>query len=122
MELIIEYISPYLPYGVEVLDSKNKRWKLTNTNIDFVYAKRWKPILRSMNDISDILEIDGELHFCAQDEFTSYQLREYNDLPDGCLNSILDILPYSSVIDLIKWHYDVFGLIEEGLAVDIKSL
>lgn len=33
-----------------------------------------------------------------------------------------NILSYKYVMQLIKWHYDVFGLIEKGLAIDINTI
>lgn len=121
-ELTKEHLSPYIPYGLNLLDSKNYHWKLTGTNMDFGIASKWKPILRSMKDIDEIISVNGELHFCAQDEFTEDQLKRYNELPMGCMNTVLDILSYYSITELIKWHYDVFGLIEKGLAVELKTM
>ena len=33
-----------------------------------------------------------------------------------------DNIPHWIYQDLIKWHFDLFGLIEKGLAVDINNL
>jgi hypothetical protein len=40
----------------------------------------------------------------------------------GLKNPVNNILTYENWQLLFKWHFDVFGLIEKGLAIDINTL
>lgn len=44
---------------------------------------------------------------------------------DGNPNDMVDEIVHESYLlmqKLIEWHFDVFGLIEKGLAIDINTL
>jgi hypothetical protein len=43
-------------------------------------------------------------------------------IPDGIGEYKKIHLPYSVFKNLFEWHFDVFGLIEQGLAIDINTL
>ena len=97
----------------------------------------FKPILRHLsglnvmfehNDvqISPLLELAKKLYNKEPESFDSmstcikwvdYQIIEQVKEPKG-----YDNIPHWSFQDLIKWHFDVFGLIDTGLAVDINTL
>lgn len=133
-KLTLEQLAPYLPYKLLLQQIekgtfnnspniiKTVEWK--HNNIDIVFNKRYriistKPILRPLSDLTKIYlkefyqltNIDLELIDCnewieelihmikANDKF---QLRQFNLL--------------------FKWHFDVFGLIDKGLAVDINKI
>lgn len=44
--------------------------------------------------------------------------------PNECGSYVTQVesLPYDLIQKLFEWHFDVFGLIEEGLAIDINTL
>ena len=44
--------------------------------------------------------------------------KEYNENPELFLNG----LEYAYYILLVEYHFDVFGLIEKGIAIDINTL
>lgn len=89
-----------------------------------------KPILRPLSDLTKEIEVNGEklvpihkfkkmsidfscIHF---DPFSVY-------IPNGCNYFELDFFDYYNVTQkLFEWHFDVFGLIEKGLAIDINTL
>ena len=50
-----------------------------------------------------------------------YYINEFDkwESPSAYLNSRA---PYGFVLNLLEWHFDVFGLIEKGLAIDINTL
>ena len=73
-----------------------------------------KPILRPMKDIYNIEEI--------MDEFSEYSLEQFeitffSGLSPAIVNK-LDNISYGILRLLFKYHFDVFGLIENGLALD----
>lgn len=80
-----------------------------------------KPILRPLSDLTKEIEIKGK-KFIPHQELISIacgmivgisSLEEYKD--------IREVL-YWEYEQLIEWHFDVFGLIEKGLAIDINTL
>lgn len=76
-----------------------------------------KPILRPLSDITKEIEVNGEKFFPIK------LLTERCELQNKLfgLQNYLDL----KVIDYFKlpeWHFDVFGLIEKGLAIDINTL
>lgn len=145
-KLTIEHLAPYLPYGIKVGLYANGVLKTTHKlkhdtlgitryhistdvilddNVDSKYKFEYKPILRPMselfNDDGDcIIEslIGGlqEIQWCdAYDEWT--EIFTDNPLHDRLLQA-----PYEITQALFKNHYDVFGLIKKGLAVDINTI
>jgi len=105
MKLTLKHIAPYLPYGLKIQynNPSHKTWNtmsLTHMSVDIIPL--WKPILRPLSDLNsdnaDFLSSDGYMSVCD------------------------DEMRYSDVEELIKQHYDVFGLIDNGLAIDINIL
>lgn len=99
--ITLKHLAPYLPYGLKIyweqLDgTPNKPWTLTINSIEFALENQNKPILRPLSDLNQ----DGEIN-------TPESLQ-------GCC--------YSYVQNLISQHYDVFGLIPQGLAIDVNTL
>jgi len=89
-----------------------------------------KPILRPMSDLTKEIEFDNASgKITMLEEFQKHEdvyLDEENNLcrkPDGSQKVwCIDHLPYSSIQKLFEWHFDVFGLIDKGLASDINTL
>ena len=79
---------------------ETREWscELRTTDIDLIIVKQWKPILRPLSDLD--LPEDNEFN-------TPENLQ-------GCT--------FGYVTGLISEHYDVFGLIEKGLAIDINTI
>lgn len=96
-----------------------------------------KPILISLSDITKEIEHNGERFVPIE------KLKEmYNDMPDSYIKHLRFIkfddqftlfgleeddshevsMPYSLYEKLFEWHFDIFGLIDAGLAVDINSI
>ena len=114
MKLKIEYLAPYFPYGLKVR----------------IYSDSNSPIMDNEvygYEYEHLLFIDG----LAKLEYCKPILRPLSDLTKLGSNErwwrdkiALGItkLDYESIQELLEEHYDVFGLIEEGLAIDINTL
>lgn len=122
MELTIEHLAPYLPYGLKlqyiVRDILEKTGVMTRIshdkdlthptkiaidNCDSEHIWMFKPILRPMSDLilpNHILGM-GYIDFNRSGDI-GYTLKQYSYL--------------------LKNHFDVFNLIPEGLAIDINTL
>ena len=124
MKLELKHLAPYLPYGLKIycdfedgdimicqleclgeeeafLDGSDWHYK-TNT--------AYKPILRPLSDLTDdqILELDN---------YHNFSIIHYSDIKTDPTR-----YPYTIVQKLLEWHFDVFGLIDAGLAIDINTL
>tara|TARA_R110000796_G_scaffold116222_1_gene228670 strand:+ start:370 stop:765 length:396 start_codon:yes stop_codon:yes gene_type:complete len=83
------------------------------TNLD---SKNCKPILRPLSDLTkNIDDNNNNLTYAA-----FLKLWVKSDV-DYVINMPLSCY-YDTVEQLFKWHFDVFGLVEKGLAIDINTL
>jgi len=114
----LEEIVPYLPYDLRIMydesEGDNHRFTMVVGDIPSIISfDKIKPMLIPLSELNednaDFLSGDGYLLVCEDvvDVFT-----------------ILNSFSYSDVTKLLSKHYDVFGLIEKGLAInknDIKN-
>ena len=98
--LELKHLAPYLPYGLKVflVNHNYHEYPMTSENIITIEGTIRKPILRPLSDLD--LPEDNEFN-------TPENLQ-------GCT--------FGYVTGLISEHYDVFGLIEKGLAIDINTI
>ena len=89
-----------------------------------------KLILRPLFDITKEIEVGGE-RFVPIKEFmilygggTTEKGKPIfeSDFVANIMYSYYGSLSYSVMEKLFEWHFDVFGLIEQGLAIDINTL
>lgn len=139
----IQQLSCYLPYKLEVMSKRHfitygeetplllnglafqddggeiPFWQyefLYDDDLKFVHIneKDFRPILQKLDLYSLILNKFAEN---TDTEFMGWFNDDIVDL-DDIDNVNVDCLPFGAVQWLIKNHYDVFGLIEQGLAID----
>ena len=127
MKLELKHLSAYLPYRVRlskihfltfgsnegngigslihVLDTKSNHFKM------------W---LRPLSDLTKEIEVNGEMFIPIQwfedQAYIDWEHIKFSDY----INPLT--LPYCWVNKLIEWHFDIFGLIDAGLAVDINTV
>jgi hypothetical protein len=130
MKLELKHLAPYLPYGLKIDTSKLEngysimtmcdKGGLSNIEIGDVMDEYpyTKPILRPLSDLTKEIEVNGE-KFVPIEEIKESQhhlfFREDIENP-------LEGVQYSEIQKLFEWHFDVFGLIEAGLAIDVNAL
>lgn len=132
---LLEYVAPYLPYGV--------KWKLLGqTSLLTMSGLTYETLY---------IEEGAALNITPKKEFNSYLrliLRPLPDLTKPCLegdrvpiNELYDMFgqklmldefnrlvcpitcePFIIVKQLYRWHFDIYGLIEKGYAIDINTL
>ncbi|MBP9793323.1 MAG: hypothetical protein KBC56_04925 [Flavobacterium sp.] len=100
-----------------------------------------KPILRPLSDLIKEIEVDGEKFVPIEKLFElnhpTHKAKEYyytvvpNWVECSHVSTAIQFRfylndyfgnNYTTVSQLIKWHFDVFGLIEKGLAININTL
>jgi hypothetical protein len=122
MKLELKHLSAYLPYKLIVCNEMqlaefgictNTKEELMGlgygnvlTDMDEFGIEYCKPILRPLSDL------------------TKRDAREHNYPDEGHLERSLlkGHASYEVWIEYVKEHFDVFGLIEKGLAIDINTL
>jgi len=142
MELEVKHLAPYLPYGLKlqyvvrenvektgVLQSISHRdfeTHPTRVSIEGLYNEEhiwiFKPILRPLSDLNKEIVIKGEKHqmwllINGQKALDNGKIENMN----GYQYSILE-LSYNKIQTILNFHFDIFNLIEKGLAVDINTL
>ena len=105
----------------------NPEFLLTNDDLLFgTEIKWWKPILRPLSDLVKEIEVDGHRIVPAEKIFP----KEWSDFKRGGMridmmfpwNRLPKIWRYIDFVQLLELHFDVFGLIKRGLAVDINTI
>jgi hypothetical protein len=79
-----------------------------------------KPILRPLSDLKRSTCLN-EFYIMFGGGYTSFTNYRKDNL-DNILYSSYETLPYEIVNLLFRLHYDVFGLIPKGLAININDL
>ena len=140
--LELKHIATYFPYKVRVIGVKKKYnidtiidkvkivWN-SGVTADYFYMEDYigilfteidiKLVLRPLSDISNIIE-----HNCEKFrpfDVLAKRAEEYVSEKDIQKKAISELLGnYSQVEKLIEWHFDIYGLIEKGLAIDFNKL
>lgn len=139
MNLELKHIAPYLPYGLRGLSSRGTIFYLgTGSNmlgkgvetrgIEIWLGGDIRPILRPLSDLTkEIEDIGGKFILMnyiqkVHGRRVIYQKIKFWDLQKLLLNGIYDEVPYWALEYLFSHHFDVFGLIDNGLAIDINTI
>lgn len=111
-----------------VMIRERDKYKLQDSRNHF------KPILRPLSDLTEEIEHNGEkfvplrkledLFPCV--EFYNDDELSYLFSDTSCNGDMYHSIELSLTLEisskLFEWHFDVFGLIEKGLAIDINTL
>jgi hypothetical protein len=139
MELELKHLASYLPFDLQIWDIENeiiRKLVVTNYNISKLedigidevllknesalgFKKRkgnFKLILHPLSDLEKEIEFKGE-KFVPMDRIQIYPNAEY--LISQISTGFVEIIVYKM---LLEWHFDVYGLIDKGLAIDINTL
>ena len=125
-KLELKHLAPYLPYGLKCINSKesylqtgeDRTGNLETISINdgdcvimgengyfLVGYDEVVPILRPLSDLTKVIEWeDGEYCMTDIDNFDLYEV------------------DFNTVQDYISRHFDVFGLIDKGLAISYSDV
>jgi len=127
MKLELKHLAHYLPYGLKMywenLDgSKIDPWTLRPDSLSTVLDFQNKPILRPLSDLWSDHAIEGH-----RDELSEWDIERIEEaiafIKVGLIHiSLVDKLSFETVQFLISKHYDIFGLIDKNLAININTL
>jgi len=114
MKLELKHLAPYLPYGLKiqscnietVIGLKNNCVIVEEFSFPYPICN-CKPILRPLSELTT--------EFINSDNF----LKEFQ--PEFIVGNRYE-WSYGFVDRLFQLHFDIYGLIEKGLAIDINTL
>jgi len=132
-----EFVSMSLPYGLKVLipesDTKGCRKTVIGT-VGAVYddgsitchdtvnacPKWYKPILYPISDLSNVIKYKDKrfIPICRIYNMSG----QYAIGESWFRNHNISCLPSFIMNEMIKWHFDIAGLIEKGQAIDVNTL
>jgi hypothetical protein len=144
-QLELRHLAAYLPYGLKGIFTNlpgGLPFELQGINIDDEDGEqvikvhgvpgRWggqvseirniKPILRPLTECEQYLNIEGGIELDSSLLALNGSLNSINIYPDGSeWTHSIDV--YNNVYQwLFEHHFDVFGLIDASLAVDINNI
>jgi len=127
MKLELKHLTGYFPYELECKTTHSKykdSYKLIG--IDFsgcifknfeLFYFRIKPILHPLSDLTKEIEVNGE-KFVPIEKMDSLGWFNMNcNKKDKVLR-----IPYGMMTFLFEWHFDIYNLIENNLAIDKNTL
>lgn len=133
MKIELKHLAPYLPYKLTGVSKEGSAFYLATGNnmlgrgVEDRDIGTWlstgiKPILRPLSDLTKeeykneiLIRWGGGLYDYAK---TRWLVDIINDMQYTAHNS----LRYDFIEFLSEYHFDVFGLIPEGLAIDINTI
>ena len=134
----LEHLAPYLPYGLKVQGQPTKEivelggldgdiaLLVGRGRIDFFDIK---PILHPLSELTKEIEHNGEKLKPIWKLYDAIVGKgENSNIAEMILNRVLkkeidiEVLPHFVYVKLFEWHFDVFGLIEKGEAIDINTI
>ena len=141
MKLELKHLAGYLPYNLKVLSGfgeyseidslyfskdNHKRPSLNLMVSHFPKGFRGenfkdiKPILRPLSDLNKEIEETGNTYFDLL--YYEFDRNGQNGFDFMYLEHKPLEYPFYIVQKLLEWHFDVFGLIENGLAISINDV
>jgi hypothetical protein len=136
VQLTLEHLAPYLPYCIQItwkniednyvtgviLGTEESRHNEEPTliTIQDVIDLGYKPVLRPLSDIKDE-KVAEQLGLDSITIGAILFAEESSKLPQNSDYLVSECIFYKDIVKLIKHHFDVFGLIDKGLAVDMKE-
>ena len=149
-KLELKYIFNYLFYELKLIDLLTKEFYILTIDdnmvsdeisvFDFIENDNFKPILHPLSDLTKEIEVNGEIFvplieltkpFCPgvfKSSLRILSMDRSNYYEIGCkdyvhkFNKNIDRVEYSDIQKLLEWHFDIYGLIEKNLAIDINVL
>lgn len=130
MKLELKHLAPYLPYGLKFMPTEyNKKinqlsyLSTIHNSEEFGvngFTSKWiKPILRPLIDLK-IFEKELYELCVVKGIYRTEFIYNYSTILNGKIDEKpINIYVYNF---LIEYHFDVFGLIDKGLAISIHDI
>jgi len=124
MKLELKHLKGYFGTGLKVELEEQGIEVLTIRLLNSCSIDGIKPILRPLSDLTKEIEVNGEkfvpMNFINELAFVN--ILGYSDFEDLIKPLGINECSFWQIEKLSEWHFDVFGLIEKGLAIDFNTL
>lgn len=131
MKLELKHLAGYLPYGLRVNIRQERQvsreeWKWFETeNILNGSFLTWNlenltPILRPLSDLTKEIEVNGEKFVPIDFNAFEYSKEDIIEFQNRFIH--YKGMKFGIIERLFEWHFDIYGLIPKGLAIDINTL
>jgi hypothetical protein len=121
MKLELKHLSGYLPYELQIFNKDvNGSYILSIGTIEQVIelSNIFKPVLRPLSELTKEIEVNGEKFVPTKrlewGKTRYFEVMKYKDIGIE--------LSFNESKKLLEWHFDIYGLIENNLAIDINTL
>ena len=128
-QLEIKHLTPYLLFDLkckiydDIASLTPILFAELATKPDYLENRIVKPILRPLSDLVKEIEVDGERFAPYENLKSEYKtILAFSDAINKIREYRINEVRYGVIQKLIEWHFDVFGLIEKGLALDINTV
>jgi len=127
MKLELKHLAPYLPFELKLyLPVHDTTHLMRSLSLIFInreiYYRDIKPILRPLSDLTKEIEHNGERFVPTDRLYFDFDRHGLNGFDFQDIEKTPLEYPFNIVIQLFEWNFDVFNLIEQGLAIDINTL
>jgi hypothetical protein len=135
MKLELKHLAPYLPYQLNCMAQgegkqsfefqgvSDVNWidlhEIGRTVCEQYDIEDVFPILRPLSDLGKVIQHDG-VEFIPYIEYN--YIREFLEELSSLDHTYIEHVQYKVIIVLLELHFDIFGLISKGLAIDINTL
>jgi len=91
----------------------------------------FKPLLRPLSDLTENINLHDDFFAIPIENMTGYKLDSNISVAPttvqhlyGCSKGKIEakFLDYWVIVQLLEWHFDIFNLIENNLAIDINTI
>ena len=139
----LEYINKYITHGVRVvtpigfgvviIDQSCYRIQYDNGKLENLvksvrfWRERFKLCLRSLSDLTKPIEHKGEkfvpiIELLKNSSFDTSKMSEEEIMSFGEVYSRIDLITLNDLPLYLQWHFDLFGGIESGEAINVNTL
>ena len=138
MTLELKHIACYLPYKLKVqtehiegnriytLEGLSAKYDRVDLDDDYgwSYISGIKPILRPLSDLNKEIEVNGQKFIPINWVENQYPNLDLHNQCKSLLDdeSWINQCEYLLIQHLFEWHFDIYNLIKNNLAIDINTI
>lgn len=126
MKLELKHLAGYLPYGLKIYACYNEYvleleedCNSEGISVRETIENKHKPILRPLSDLTKHCD---DLGFVPMDKLAEIAEVVCLQYSIEFFETSTKYLPNWIIEKLLEWHFDIHGLIENNLAIDINTL
>lgn len=125
-----EYMAMSLPYDLQVVNEEGVQKTYAALHYSYEFEpefEKFTPIVRPLSDINKKIEHKGET-FVPIVELLKNGFFDTSEMSEEEIMSYVEVYSYIDLIALndlplyLQWHFDLFGGIESGEAIDVNTL